>query len=69
MAEQVDEDGHHTYARFWLQYMARPVELEGNAYDKQKQWSQEIRLASNGERTIDYVVGLYYFRQRIPATR
>jgi len=43
------------------------IDLEGNAYDRQKQWSQEIRLASNGERTIDYVVGLYYFRQRIPS--
>lgn len=43
------------------------IDLEGNAYDKQKQWSQELRLASNGERTIDYVVGLYYFRQRIPS--
>lgn len=31
MAEQVDEEGRHTYARFWLQYMARPVEPEGDS--------------------------------------
>jgi iron complex outermembrane receptor protein len=43
------------------------IDLEGNAYDRQKQWSQEIRLASNGTHAIDYVVGLYYFRQRLPS--
>jgi AcrR family transcriptional regulator len=24
LAEQIDADGHHSYARFWLQYTARP---------------------------------------------
>ncbi|BAV64131.1 TonB-dependent receptor [Sphingobium cloacae] len=43
------------------------IDLEGNAYDRQKQWSQELRLASNGNNKLDYVVGLYYFRQRLPS--
>lgn len=33
--------------------------------EQQEQFSQEIRLASNGTRTLDYIVGVYYFRQRI----
>ncbi|HET8612039.1 MAG TPA: TonB-dependent receptor [Sphingomonas sp.] len=33
--------------------------------EKQEQFSQEIRLASNGRHAIDYVIGAYYFRQRI----
>ena len=32
----------------------------------QKQFSQELRLASNGARTIDWVAGLYYFHQSLP---
>lgn len=32
----------------------------------QKQFSQELRIASVGERTIDYVAGLYYFHQILP---
>jgi len=31
----------------------------------QHQFSQELRLASTGERAIDYVAGLYYFRQTL----
>ncbi|WP_157220644.1 TonB-dependent receptor [Flavisphingomonas formosensis] len=34
-------------------------------HEKQKQFSQEIRLASNGTNRLDYVVGAYYFWQRI----
>lgn len=33
--------------------------------NRQRQFSQELRLASTGERTIDYVAGLYYFWQTI----
>jgi iron complex outermembrane receptor protein len=34
-------------------------------FDNQNQYSQELRIASNGSNRIDYVVGLYYFRQLI----
>ncbi|MDT0575868.1 TonB-dependent receptor [Croceicoccus sp. F390] len=33
--------------------------------EDQEQFSQELRIASNGVRTLDYVAGLYYFWQRI----
>ena len=33
----------------------------------QKQFSQELRLASQGKRTIEYVAGLYYFHQSLPS--
>ena len=36
--------------------------------DNQNQYSQEFRLTSNGVNTVDYVAGLYYFRQLIDAT-
>ncbi|WP_199555027.1 TonB-dependent receptor [Sandaracinobacteroides hominis] len=32
---------------------------------QQEQFSQELRLASNGSNRFDYVVGLYYFHQEI----
>lgn len=32
---------------------------------QQEQFSQELRLASNGSNRFDYVVGLYYFKQEI----
>jgi iron complex outermembrane receptor protein len=35
--------------------------------DNQNQYSEEVRVASNGSRTVDYVAGLYYFRQKIDA--
>ena len=35
--------------------------------DNQNQYSQELRIASNGTQKIDYVAGLYYFRQLIDA--
>ena len=43
------------------------VNIRGGTSNLQRQFSQEIRLASNGERTIDYVAGLYYFWQVIHA--
>jgi iron complex outermembrane receptor protein len=33
--------------------------------EKQTQFSQELRIASDGSRPIDYVAGVYYFHQRI----
>jgi len=35
--------------------------------DNQNQYSEEFRVSSNGKRTVDYVGGLYYFRQKIDA--
>ncbi|MEH3101706.1 TonB-dependent receptor [Sphingomonas adhaesiva] len=61
-----------TAFRFWHwtprndpDYSALNISLEGNQYDRQRQVSQELRLASNGKRTIDWVVGLYAFHQSI----
>ncbi|TCU57784.1 iron complex outermembrane receptor protein [Novosphingobium sp. PhB57] len=39
----------------------------GGTGNRQRQFSQEVRLASQGERKLDYVVGLYYFHQIIHA--
>ncbi|MEG8221890.1 TonB-dependent receptor [Sphingomonas sp. HH69] len=33
--------------------------------NRQRQFSQELRIASTGERAIDYVAGLYYFWQTV----
>lgn len=35
--------------------------------NRQRQFSQELRLASTGERKLDYVVGLYYYWQVVKA--
>ena len=34
--------------------------------DRQKQFSQEFRLASRGSQAIDWVAGAYYFWQKVP---
>lgn len=39
--------------------------LDAGVGENQRQFSQELRLASNGENKLDYVAGLYYFSQRI----
>jgi iron complex outermembrane receptor protein len=39
----------------------------GGTANRQRQFSQEVRLASQGKRAIDYVVGAYYFHQVIHA--
>jgi iron complex outermembrane receptor protein len=41
------------------------VTLRSGTDNHQRQFSQEVRLASNGERKLDYVVGLYYFWQNV----
>ncbi len=42
---------------------ALPVNLKSQQQNNQRQFSQELRLASNGANRIDYVVGAYYFYQ------
>jgi iron complex outermembrane receptor protein len=42
-----------------------PVTLRSGTDNHQRQFSQELRLASNGDRKIDYVAGLYYFWQNV----
>ena len=42
-----------------------PVTLRSGTDNHQRQFSQEFRLASNGTRKLDYVVGLYYFWQNV----
>jgi len=41
------------------------VTLRSGTDNHQRQFSQEIRLASSGTRKLDYVVGLYYFWQNV----
>lgn len=60
--------------RFWnwdaandRDYTALPIQLVQHIPSRQDQYSQELRLASNGERRIGYVAGLYYFNQTISA--
>ncbi|WP_157218578.1 TonB-dependent receptor [Flavisphingomonas formosensis] len=42
-----------------------PILTQAQMANRQRQFSQEIRLASNGSRKLDYVLGLYYFYQKI----
>lgn len=44
---------------------ASPLDLfrQASTADNQDQYSQELRIASTGDNTIDYVAGLYYFRE------
>ena len=58
--------------RFWnwnaandRDYTGLKIQLQQGIPSRQDQISQEVRLASNGDRTLGYVVGLYYFRQVI----
>jgi iron complex outermembrane receptor protein len=39
------------------------VNVKAQQANRQRQFSQELRLASTGKNTIDYVVGAYYFWQ------
>jgi iron complex outermembrane receptor protein len=41
------------------------VMLRSGTDNHQRQFSQELRLASTDERTVDWVVGLYYFWQNV----
>ena len=58
--------------RFWdwdpsndRDFIGLPITTVSANPSQQKQWSQELRVASNGKHTIDYVAGLFYFRQMI----
>ena len=42
-----------------------PVIVKAQQANRQRQFSQELRLSSKGKRTIDYVVGAYYFWQTV----
>jgi iron complex outermembrane receptor protein len=58
--------------RFWKwdaendrDYTGLPIQLSQHIPSRQDQYSQELRVASNGQRAVDYVAGLYWFRQTI----
>ncbi len=58
--------------RFWnwdaandRDYTALPIQTTQHIPSRQDQYSQELRIASDGERRFNYVGGLYFFRQRI----
>jgi iron complex outermembrane receptor protein len=63
-----------TAARFWNWWPANdsdytPLSVLTNAHngDHQRQFSQEFRAASSGDNKVDYVGGLYLFREEIAA--
>ena len=58
--------------RFWdwdpsndRDFTGLPITTVSANPSQQRQWSQELRIASNGRRAIDYVAGLFYFHQTI----
>ncbi len=58
--------------RFWnwdaandRDYTGLPIQLSQHIPSRQDQYSQELRIASNGAHTLSYVAGLYYFRQKL----
>lgn len=58
--------------RFWnwdaandRDYTGVPIQLIQHIPSRQDQFSQELRLASNGEHRLGYVAGLYFFNQTI----
>ena len=58
--------------RFWnwdaandRDYTGIPIQLTQHIPSRQDQYSQELRLASNGDHALSYVAGLYFFRQRV----
>jgi iron complex outermembrane receptor protein len=44
-------------------FIGLPILTVGQVANRQRQFSQEVRLASQGTNKIDYVVGAYYFWQ------
>ncbi|MBI1186340.1 MAG: TonB-dependent receptor plug domain-containing protein [Alphaproteobacteria bacterium] len=46
-------------------YTALSILTRSANQSDQQQLSQELRLASNGERVVDWTVGLYFYRQEI----
>ncbi len=58
--------------RFWdwdpsndRDFTGLPITTVSANPSQQRQWSQELRVASNGKRAVDYVAGLFYFHQTI----
>lgn len=58
--------------RFWnwdaandRDYTGVPIQITQHIPSRQDQFSQELRIASNGRSTLEYVAGLYFFRQKI----
>ncbi len=43
------------------------AQTDAHQSNNQKQFSQELRIASTGERRVDYVAGVYYLYQQIKA--
>lgn len=62
-----------TAYRWWDWYPANDgdgtplsIGLKAQQQNFQRQFSQELRIASNGHHFIDYQAGLYYFWQKVP---
>ncbi|MDB5716044.1 MAG: TonB-dependent receptor [Sphingomonadales bacterium] len=58
--------------RFWKwdaandrDYTGIPIQITQHVPSRQNQYSQELRIASNGDHPLTYVAGLYYFNQKI----
>lgn len=58
--------------RFWnwdaandRDYTGIPIQLTQHIPSRQDQYSQELRVASDGDGPLSYVAGLYFFRQKI----
>ncbi|CAN5120358.1 TonB-dependent receptor [soil metagenome] len=58
--------------RFWnwdaandRDYTGIPIQITQHIPSRQDQYSQELRIASNGDHPLTYVAGLYYFNQKI----
>jgi iron complex outermembrane receptor protein len=58
--------------RFWnwdaandRDYTGIPIQITQHIPSRQDQYSQELRIASNGDHPLNYVAGLYYFNQKI----
>ncbi|RZF66447.1 TonB-dependent receptor [Sphingomonas populi] len=46
-------------------FVGLPITTVSQNPSQQKQWSQELRIASNGKNTLDYTAGVFYFHQTI----
>lgn len=46
-------------------YIGVPIQLVQRIPSRQDQYSQELRIASNGESRLNYVGGLYFFSQQV----
>ena len=58
--------------RFWnwdpsndRDFLGLPITTVSANPSQQRQFSQELRLGSNGKNTLDYVIGAFYFHQTI----